>query len=47
MRDIAFETQALKIMMGHDERERCRALVDLAALDANAAVLDDVDSTES
>ena len=41
-REVTFERDPLEILVRHDQREGCRALVDLAALDADAAVLDQV-----
>ena len=43
-RDVAFERDAFEVLMRVDERQRRRALVDLAALDADAPVLDHVDA---
>ncbi len=43
-RDVTFEGDAFEILVRRDERERRRALVDLAALDADAPVLDHVDA---
>ena len=41
--DVALEGDVLEIGVGQDQRQRRRALVDLAALDADAAVLDHVE----
>ena len=42
-RDVALERDAFEVLVREDQRERRRALVDLAALDADAPVLDHVD----
>src|SRR3546814_4470435 len=43
--EVALEADALEVAVGHDQRQAGRALVGLPALDAEAAVLDDVDAT--
>ena len=45
-RDVALERDALEVAVRGDERQRRRALVDLAALDADPPVLDHVDAAE-
>ena len=41
---VALEGQILEVGVGHDQRQGAGALVDLAALDADPAVLDHVDA---
>ena len=47
MVDVALEHQVLQVRVRRDERERRRALVDLAALDADSTVLDHVEAAEA
>ena len=44
--DVALETDALEVGVGQDEGQGAGTLVDLAALDADPAVLDHVDPAE-
>ena len=44
---VALEGQVLEVCVRRDERQRGRALVDLAALDPHTAVLDHVESSEA
>ena len=47
MVQVALEGQVLEVRVRRDERQRGRALVDLAALDADTAVLDHVEPSEA
>ena len=47
VRDVALEGEALEVRVREDQRQRRRALVDLAALDPDPAVLDHVDAARS
>jgi hypothetical protein len=44
---VALEHHVLKFEVGRDQCERRRALVDLAALDADPAVLDHIDAAKA
>ena len=47
MVDVPLQRQVLEIGVGLNQRQRGRALVDLAALDADPAVLDHVETAEA
>ena len=47
MVQVALERQVLEVGVGHDQRQRGRALVDLPALDADPAVLHHVEPPEA
>ena len=46
VREVALEREVLERLVRPDDRERAGHLVELAALDAHAAVLDHVDPPE-
>ena len=45
--DVALEGEVLELLVGGDQGEGGRSLVDLAALDADETVLDDVDAADA